>query len=749
MVLFIILLLSTLFTSLAMPAQKASAFKSPDGSTEIVWNEEKDQFSATVFLTGGFHPTDINKLEGVLQKSGPDKYVGTVSGRQSGGNLGDITDCSAKATLDVSNNFNRLSFSEVECGENLTGIKGANINEGENLRAYDGQKSDATGTATDAPCTANWGFSWLSCMLVENLINLNRLGYEIISGLLQFHPRMVEWNGTVYKYWAQFRNLANVVLLFGFMAIIFSQATSIGLSAYGVKKLLPRLMVFAILINLSFFLCQLAIDASNITGASMQEASSALSKAADLPEFGKEQQTDLWTGVANLVTSQASSGAALGAMAVGGALALPMVAALALPILLVAFLALLVGFAVLVARQIIIIGMVILAPVGIAAAVLPGTKKFYEFWKNTFASMLFMYPIIALLFAGSQLAVSLLGQISLFGGEGIEAGVANALNILVQVIVIVSPFFAIPFVIKTSGGMLGKISGAVDKFSGARMAKDKLSSAVKKEASERATNTMNQARTKMLKRGGIAGRLAGSKGLARRSSYSFNEKMLEKVKAQSTANTIANARPDKYSEGQRAAAKTALSKLELEDAQVLFDAKFKNDPVAALQESLNSKNITLQNIALGELAKQGRVGEISDHFKNATISDEQRQEGARHLMSNNTADIKKDLGLYEMTKQLQSENITDPSSGKKIRPSAIGRGASYDTEYINKTQAVLRQAPASAVASQDKDVLFDQLNKNLVPKRTAEDIHTTDSLRTSLTDRNKQLVDNRRTTGPS
>lgn len=376
-------------------------------------------------------------------------------------------------------------------------------------------------------------------------------------------------------------------------------------------------------------------------------------------------------------------------------------------------------------------------------------KKLYEFWKNTFASMLFMYPIIALLFAGSQLAVSLLGQISLFGGEGIEAGVANALNILVQVIVIVSPFFAIPFVIKTSGGMLGKISGAVDKFSGARMAKDKLSSAVKSEASDRAKNTTNLARTKMLQRGGIAGRLAGSKGLARRSSYSFNEKMLEKVKAQSTANTIANARPDKYNEGQRAAAKTALSKLELEDAQVLFDAKFKNDPVAALQESLNSKNITLQNIALGELAKQGRVGEISDHFKNATISDEQRQEGARHLMSNNTADIKKDLGLYEMTKQLQSENITDPSSGKKIRPSAIGRGASYDTEYINKTQAVLRQAPASAVASQDKDVLFDQLNKNLVPKRTAEDIHTTDSLRTSLTDRNKQLVDNRRTTGPS
>jgi len=51
-----------------------------------------------------------------------------------------------------------------------------------------------------------------------------------------------------------------------FFAIIFSQATSIGITNYGIKRLLPRLILIAIATNISYFICSVLIDAFNILG---------------------------------------------------------------------------------------------------------------------------------------------------------------------------------------------------------------------------------------------------------------------------------------------------------------------------------------------------------------------------------------------------------------------------------------------------------------------------------------------------
>ena len=51
-----------------------------------------------------------------------------------------------------------------------------------------------------------------------------------------------------------------------FLAIIISQLTGFGISNYGIKKMLPRLIIAAILVNLSIYICQIAVDLSNILG---------------------------------------------------------------------------------------------------------------------------------------------------------------------------------------------------------------------------------------------------------------------------------------------------------------------------------------------------------------------------------------------------------------------------------------------------------------------------------------------------
>ena len=74
----------------------------------------------------------------------------------------------------------------------------------------------------------------------------------------------------VYKGWGMVRNVANVVMIVFLMVIIISQLTGRGIDNYGIKKMLPRLIMMAIIINLSFYICEIAIDLSNIAGTGLR-----------------------------------------------------------------------------------------------------------------------------------------------------------------------------------------------------------------------------------------------------------------------------------------------------------------------------------------------------------------------------------------------------------------------------------------------------------------------------------------------
>src|SRR3989344_6070521 len=62
--------------------------------------------------------------------------------------------------------------------------------------------------------------------------------------------------------WMVFRDLANILFIFGLLAIAIS--TILGLGGYGYKKLLAQLIIVALVINFSLFFTKFVIDASNL-----------------------------------------------------------------------------------------------------------------------------------------------------------------------------------------------------------------------------------------------------------------------------------------------------------------------------------------------------------------------------------------------------------------------------------------------------------------------------------------------------
>jgi len=68
--------------------------------------------------------------------------------------------------------------------------------------------------------------------------------------------------GGINSAWEVFRNLGNIFLVFGFMAI--GVATILDNATYGAKKALPKLLIVALTLNFSLFIAEFIVDTGNM-----------------------------------------------------------------------------------------------------------------------------------------------------------------------------------------------------------------------------------------------------------------------------------------------------------------------------------------------------------------------------------------------------------------------------------------------------------------------------------------------------
>ena len=311
--------------------------------------------------------------------------------------------------------------------------------------SIDPPSENSTSTSCDVQ-----GIGWFICPVSNWLADGIDFMYSALQEFLKTKPlETTNQNSGIYLAWVIMRNISNVAFIVAFLVIIYSQLTSVGISNYGVKKMLPRLVIAAVLVNLSFTFCAVLLDLSNVTGYAFQDAFMGIKNT--ISTVGENTGVGwTWSEVIMLILSN-------GAFAAGAAYTISLGSEL-LPLALSALvgigLVLLLVLLIMAARQALIVILIIISPLAFVCYLLPGTEKWFKKWKDLFLTMLVFFPAFSVVFGGAQLAGILIIQ----NATGPNGGIMQILGMVVQVI----PLALTPIILKLSGGALGKFAGFVN-----------------------------------------------------------------------------------------------------------------------------------------------------------------------------------------------------------------------------------------------------------------------------------------------
>ena len=307
--------------------------------------------------------------------------------------------------------------------------------------SIDPPSENSTSTSCDVQ-----GIGWFICPVSNWLADGIDFMYSALQQFLKTKPlETTNQNSGIYLAWVIMRNISNVAFIVAFLVIIYSQLTSVGISNYGVKKMIPRLVIAAVLVNLSFTLCAILLDLSNIAGYAFQDAFMGIKNT--ISTVGENTSTWTWSEVISTALSN-------GALAIGAITFTTELLPMLVPAATLAGLTLLFILLIMAARQALIIILIIVSPLAFVCYLLPGTEKWFKKWRDSFLTMLVFFPAFSVVFGGAQLAGILIIQ----NASGPNGAIMHVLGMLVQII----PLAITPLIMKFSGGVLGKFAGFVN-----------------------------------------------------------------------------------------------------------------------------------------------------------------------------------------------------------------------------------------------------------------------------------------------
>jgi hypothetical protein len=258
-----------------------------------------------------------------------------------------------------------------------------------------------TGSTTGEESCAIQGIGWIVCPVLTFTAKLADSIASIYESLLVFHlENPLDTSSPLYQIWSNIRNLANTAFIFVFLMIVFSQSTGFGISNYGIKKLLPRIIVGAILVNLSYYICIFALDVSNILGAGIDGLVRAPIRGI-VPPNSTERVLGSWVAV--IVSGGAvGAGAAIisaGGIAAAGSAAWSALLGIGATLIPMALLGATLMLISIIAYKALWVTLIALSPILAITSILPGTQGIYKKGMG-FAKGLFMfYPLVMFAFA--------------------------------------------------------------------------------------------------------------------------------------------------------------------------------------------------------------------------------------------------------------------------------------------------------------------------------------------------------------
>lgn len=312
--------------------------------------------------------------------------------------------------------------------------------------------------------------SWFLCPIINGLADLEQDFETLISDLLQT-PVILLNDGSkncsssqdctdtkdIFNAWSNFRLYADVLLIVALLIAIIVEAAGGGVvgEAYTIKRMLPRILIAAILINLSIYLIAGLEDIFNIVGAGLLDA------IGDV--FGKTN----WPLTPNGFTSDVTFISLLGGVSAVAKIAWSgeFIGFFGLFVLLPALFAIMAVFFTIVFRQGLLLTMLILSPIAFALYCLPNTEQYFRKWWGLLLKTLMVYPIMMVLFAAGDVGYRIMNFIATSGGSVFtNVGGLTPIIGLLPFIALLAPLFFMPFAFKMSGGAIGGIYNGISNF---------------------------------------------------------------------------------------------------------------------------------------------------------------------------------------------------------------------------------------------------------------------------------------------
>lgn len=434
-------------------------------------------------------------------------------------------------------------------------------------------------------CGIDGGLGWLICPVMTFVANINDAAYGAISGFLDIKPAILSSgdNSGAKQGWDFFRNIANAIFAVIFLWIIFSQISNVGVSNYGIKKILPRLIIGALLVNLSYYLCQIFVDLSNILGHTLKDA-----LEAGAGDIGTTSEAAGWGSVIAAAIVGVGGVAAFAALAIG------------IPTLAAGFLAIMTVFIILVVRQAGIILLISMSPIAFAAWLLPNTEDLFKKWMKMFRGLLLVFPIISLLYGAGKLAGAVLAS-----SATVDPNNPDETLHLVALAATTMPLIATPFVLQNSLSSLGSIGAKIGKLSS--VANGNLKNAVMNKS--RISDVKNAWKSRSARK--LAERRSGNTWYGRTASNLRDSSSWLKKGAGIAMNPAA-ALDNKWV-GKKiglgdgaSAAQEAYDKAAMEKAERALTYQYGGDAAAALKDKNADKYIRIA--AVNQLKGQGTYG---------------------------------------------------------------------------------------------------------------------------------------------
>lgn len=326
---------------------------------------------------------------------------------------------------------------------------------------------------------SNDPLSWVICPVFNGIARAsNWIFTNLLTPLLVTEPVGLSSGDASFQVWSNFRIYGDIILVLAVIILILGQSITGGLAeTYNLKKMLPRVLLIAILINLSIYIVAFMVDITNILGRTIGDVMTDPIRAAGQWSFSPNAVQGVGVFAVGLIGFLVVGGSIIGTLTAlffsgttGSAAFLKVALYAAMFVLIPIFLAIVAVFVTLIIRKGLILFLIMVSPVWLALYCLPNTQQYGKKGFDLLKEALAVYPVIVVIFAISDiLAVTTLTanniqavQLTSHSSTGsLALSIGQIIAILFALLMQFLPLFAIPFSFRIAGSTLSRAQDAL------------------------------------------------------------------------------------------------------------------------------------------------------------------------------------------------------------------------------------------------------------------------------------------------